>query len=359
MRAPYRIRRARQSLARSVARSAAIARLLRLAHSRAMAGFPEPVFVDIGGVRLATYEAGAENLDAPPVVLVHGWPEIAYSWKNQLGALAAAGFRAIALDLKGFGRSDAPKEKSPYDIRQMTDDLARLLDALGVERAVFCGHDWGGAIVWPMAQLHGPRAAGVIGVCTPHRAPPPAPPLAIIEKRFGPNHYFLKFQEPDAPERLFASDVDRFFRLMFRRPANPAVVARLGVRIFDLVGRFRDGPPPDPASALLCENDLAVYVEAYRRSGFAGGINLYRNIDRNWEIMRAVDPVIRAPSLMISAERDVFLPPAGAEGMGDLVPDLETAIIEDCGHWVMWEQPAALNRLMIDWLSRRYKSAKI
>ncbi|NWG92809.1 MAG: alpha/beta hydrolase [Parvularculaceae bacterium] len=324
-----------------------------------MDDFPAPKFVNAGGVRLATYEAGAENLDAPPIVLVHGWPEIAYSWKNQLGPLATAGYRAIALDLKGFGRSDAPKDKTQYDIRHMTDDLARLLDALDLERAVFCGHDWGGAIVWPMAQLHADRVAGVIGVSTPHRAPPPAPPLAIIEKRFGPKHYFVQFQEEGAPEALFERDVERFFRLMFRRPARLEDAARLGTRIFDLPGRFRDGPPPDPSSSILSKADLQIYVEAYRNSGFRGGINLYRNVDRNFEIMRGIDPHISAPALFIGASLDHFLPPAGAEGMEKLFVDLEKAIIEDCGHWVMWEKPDALNRLMIGWLDRRYKSPKI
>lgn len=327
-----------------------------------MNGFPDPQFIEAGGVRLATYSAGdgpsakADNAKAPPVILVHGWPEIAYSWKNQLGPLAAAGYRAIALDLKGFGRSDAPKEKRLYDIRHMTDDLARLLDALEIEKAVFCGHDWGGAIVWPMAQLHADRVMGVIGVSTPHRPPPPAPPLAIIEKRFGPKHYFIQFQAPDAPETLFATDIERFFRLMFRRPPAAADIEKLGVRIFDLPGRFRDGPAPDPAAVIFSKDDLAVYVEAYRRSGFTGGINLYRNVDRNYEIMRNVDPVIRKPALMISAEKDVFLPPSAADGMEAFVPDLEKALIKDCGHWVMWEKPAELNRLMIDWLNRRFKS---
>jgi len=324
-----------------------------------MDDFPAPKFVNAGGVRLATYEAGAENLDAPPIVLVHGWPEIAYSWKNQLGPLATAGYRAIALDLKGFGRSDAPKDKTQYDIRHMTDDLARLLDALDLERAVFCGHDWGGAIVWPMAQLHADRVAGVIGVSTPHLAPPPAPPLAIIEKRFGPKHYFVQFQEEGAPEALFERDVERFFRLMFRRPARLEDAARLGTRIFDLPGRFRDGPPPDPSSSILSQADLQIYVEAYRSSGFRGGINLYRNVDRNFEIMRGIDPHISAPALFIGASLDHFLPPAGAEGMEKLFVDLEKAIVEDCGHWVMWEKPDALNRLMIGWLDRRYKSPKI
>ncbi len=321
-----------------------------------MKDFPDHILIDAGGVRLATYEAGGENLKAPPVVLVHGWPEIAYSWKNQMAPLAAAGYRAIALDLKGFGRSDAPKDKALYDIRHLTDDLARLLDAVGIERAIFCGHDWGGAIVWPMAQLHPGRVAGVIGVCTPHRAPPPVSPLAIIEKRFGPKHYFIAFQEPEVAEAIFATDPERFFRLMFRRPPAAADVEKLGVRIFDLVGRFRDGPPPDPAAVIVGAEDLRVYVEAYRRSGFHGGVNLYRNIDRNYAIMRGVDPVIRAPSLFVGAEKDFFLPPSGADGMEALVPDLEKALIPDCGHWVMWEQPAALNRLIIDWLNRKYKS---
>lgn len=319
-----------------------------------MSAFPQPSLINAGGVRLATYEAG----EGPPIVLVHGWPEIAYSWKNVVGALAEAGWRAIAVDLRGFGRSDAPRDKGLYDIRHMTDDLARLLDALGIQRAVFCGHDWGGAIVWPMAQLHRDRVAGVVGVSTPHRPPPPAPPLSIIEKRFGPKHYFIQFQEEGAPEALFASDIDRFFRLMFRRPARAENAAQLGMRIYDLPGRFRDGPPPDPAALIVGEEDLAVYADAYRRSGFTGGVNLYRNVDRNWEIMRDVDPVIRAPSLWIGGALDPFLPPAGADGMEAFVPDLEKAVIEGCGHWVTWEKPDAFNRLLIAWL-RRFNSSKI
>lgn len=324
-----------------------------------MESFPDAKFVDAAGVRLATYEAGADNTNAPPVILIHGWPEIAYSWKNQLGALGAADFRAIAPDLKGFGRSDAPKDKALYDIRHITDDLAHLLDALKIDKAVFCGHDWGGAIVWPMAQLHPDRVAGVIGVCTPHRPPPPVPPLSIMEKRFGPKHYIVQFQTPDEPEALFQTDLQRFFQLMFRRPPARAVAEKLGVRIFDLPGRFRDGPPPDPGAVIINADDLAIYVDAYRRSGMHGGINLYRNIDRNFEIMRNVDPIIRAPALMISAENDFFLPPEGADGMERLVPNLEKALIKNCGHWVTWEQPTQLNALIADWMTRRYKSAQI
>ena len=315
-----------------------------------MKDFPDPRAVNIGAATLSTYEAGA----GPALVLVHGWPEIAYSWKNQIGPLAAAGYHVIAPDLKGFGASSAPRDKSLYDIRHLTDDLVGLLDALGIERAIFCGHDWGGAVVWPMAQLHKDRVAGVIGVCTPHRPPPPAPPLSIIKRRFGEKHYFIQFQDEGAAERLFETDIERFFRLMFRRPPTLAEIAKIGPRMLDLPGRFRDGPAPDRASTIICDDDLRVYVDAYRRSGFHGGVNLYRNIDRNFEIMRDVDPVIRLPSLWVGAELDAFLPPSGADGMEAIVPDLEKAIVRSCGHWVMWEQPQALNAILIDWLQRKF-----
>ncbi len=312
-------------------------------------GFPAGRMVDARGLRLAVYEAG----EGPPVILVHGWPEIAYSWKNQIGALADAGFRAIALDLKGFGASDAPREAALYDIRHLTDDLAALLDTLAIDRAVFCGHDWGGAIVWPMAQLHPDRVAGVIGVSTPHRAPPPVPPLQIIEKRFGAAHYFIGFQEEGAAEALFATDVEKFFHLMFRRPAPRAAWPRLVPGVYDLMGRFRDGPAPKPEEVILAPDDLAVYIKAYRQSGFHGGVNLYRNIDRNYALMRDVDPKISVPALFIGAELDLFLPPETAEDMPGLIPDLEMHVIADCGHWVMWEKPDELNALILDWLGRR------
>jgi microsomal epoxide hydrolase/non-specific protein-tyrosine kinase len=320
---------------------------------RIVTGFPEPRILRAGAADLAVYEAGPKS-GRPPVILVHGWPEIAYSWKNQLPALAEAGFRAVAFDLKGFGRSDAPKDKALYDIRHMTDDLAALLAALGEEKAIFCGHDWGGAIVWPMAQLHPDRVAGIIGVSTPHRAPPPVPPLQIIEKRLTSNHYFVQFQKEGLPESVFEGREEEFFRLMFRKPVPRALWPKLVPQAYDLIGRFRDGPPADPGRVILKPDDLAVYVEAYKRSGFTGGVNLYRNVDRNYEIMKSVDPRIARPALFVGAELDLFLPPEGAEGMPRLIPDLEMHVIPDCGHWVMWEKPLELNALMISWLKRRF-----
>jgi microsomal epoxide hydrolase/non-specific protein-tyrosine kinase len=323
-------------------------------HAAAMTTIlPQPRLIDIGGVRLALREAGA----GAPIVLVHGWPELSYSWKNQIGPLAEAGYRVLAPDLKGFGGSDAPTDARLYDSAAMTGDLARLLDARKIDRAIFCGHDWGGALVWPMAQLRPDRVMGVIGVCTPHKPPPPVAPMSIIEKRFGPKHYFVQFQPQGEVERLFETDVDRFFRIMFRRAPTREEMAAAGARLFDLPGRFRDGPPPEGAP-VMSEEDLAVYVAAYRKSGFVGGVNLYRNVDRNWEIAKSLDPVIRKPALMISASNDAFLPPESADGIEAIVPDVERALVPDCGHWVMWEQPARLNAIMIDWLRRRFPAQK-
>lgn len=319
--------------------------------------FPQPTHVDADGVTLAVYEADGDPQRArPPVILVHGWPEIAYSWKHVLPALSSAGFRAIALDLKGFGRSDAPSDKSLYDIEQMTGDLAALLDALDIERAVFCGHDWGGAIVWPMAQLHGSRVAGVIGVSTPHRPPPPAAPLAIMEKRHTNRHYIVRFQEEGVPESILEKDIDKFFRLMFRRPKFKTVPENLDNRVFDLLGRLESGPSPRNEDVVLDDADIAVFVDAYTRSGFTGGVNLYRNIDRNWDLMKSRNPVIEHQALWVGAASDIYLPPSGAEDLEKIVPNVEKHIIPGCGHWVMWEKPADLNALMIDWLLRKITS---
>ena len=316
--------------------------------------FPEPDFIVAGGVNLAIYEVdGDPGRTRPPVILVHGWPEIAYSWKNQIHALAKAGFRVIALDLKGFGQSDAPHDKSLYDIEHLTGDLAALLDALSITEAFFCGHDWGGAIVWSMGQWRADRVKGIISLCTPLRPRPPAPPIEIIKNRFTKNHYFVQFQEPDVPEKLFEANVEKFVRMMFQKPAPRDRWASLVPRIFDLPGRVKNGKMPPAEKMIVPEDVIQIYIDAYQHSGFHGGVNLYRNVDRNWELMEGRDEIVRAPSMWIGADLDLFLPPEAAEGMEALVPDLEKHIIQQSGHWLTWEQPDKLNALLIDWLMRQ------
>lgn len=316
--------------------------------------FPERQFIDAGDVRLAIYEAdGDAARTRPPVILIHGWPEIAYAWKNQIHALAEAGFRTIAVDLKGFGYSDAPVDTALYDIEHITGDLAALLDALDINQAYFCGHDWGGSIVWSMGQWRASRVAGIIGVCTPLRPRPPAPPITILKKRFTEKHYFVQFQEPGVAEKLFARDVERFVQMMFRKPAPRERWAALIPEIYDLPGRFRSDMPAHKDDLIVSDEIIKVYVDAFQQSGFHGGINLYRNVDRNWTLMEGRDETVRAPALWIGADLDLFLPPESADGMEKIVPKLEKHVINDSGHWVMWEQPDRLNKLIIDWLMRQ------
>jgi len=318
--------------------------------------FPEPQMIDAGGVNLAIYEVNGDPKGArPPIILIHGWPEIAYSWKNQIGALAQAGYRTIALDLKGFGRSDAPSDKALYDIERLTSDLAALLDALAINKAIFCGHDWGGSIVWSMGQWRPQRVAGIIGVCTPLRPRPPAPPITILKNRFTDKHYFVQFQEAGAPEQLFETNPDRFFRLMFQKPAPRERWAALVPRIYDLPGRFKSEKAA-LSDLIVSEKVVNTYVSAYQRSGFHGGINLYRNIDRNWELMAGRNEIVHAPSLWIGADLDLFLPPESADDMESLVPNLEKHVIAGCGHWVTWEKPDALNATLLDWLKRKFST---
>ena len=177
--------------------------------------------------------------------------------------------------------------------------------------------------------------------------------MTILKKRFTEKHYFVQFQEPGVAEDLFESDIERFVQMMFRKPAPRERWAALVPEIFDLTGRFQSDRPAHKNDLIVSDEDIGIYVDAYRNSGFHGGINLYRNVDRNWALMDGRDEIVHAPSLWIGADLDLFLPPEGADGMEEIVPHLEKRVIKDSGHWVMWEQPEALNKLIIDWLKRQ------
>jgi pimeloyl-ACP methyl ester carboxylesterase len=314
--------------------------------------FPEPSFVPTNGIRMAVHERGAGF----PVILSHGWPELAYSWRHQVEALAAAGYRAIAPDQRGYGATEAPEPIDAYDIHHLTGDLVGLLDALSLERAVFCGHDWGGLVVWSMALLHPGRVAGVIGVNTPFLSRSPAQPLPLMRATLGESFYIVQFQEPGRAEAVLERDVRATLSLMFRKGVTAEEYRqRAEERAQEIGGGLleaveRGEPFGEP---LLSDEELDVYALAYEKTGFRGGINWYRNIDRNWELSEGVAQRVEAPALMVSAADDPVLTPAMTEGMEAYVPDLEKRVVERCGHWTQQERPEELNRLMIDWLRRR------
>ncbi len=317
-----------------------------------MCDFPPAQRIRSNGITLSVHLSGPEA--GLPVLLLHGWPELARSWKNQVKPLAAAGFRIIAPDLRGFGGSDAPGDVAAYGIDTIIADMTGLLDALGHERAVWAGHDWGGLIVWPAAVLVPDRVAGVIGVNTPHLPRPPLSPLDLLVQRFGEDHYFNRFQQEGLAESLFEGREDDFFAFIFTRlPGRlPAQSQAEMTHLLKLFAAF------DPAH--VQESRIAVpaaerahYAAAYKKSGFRGGINYYRNVTANWRRMAGVDLTVRQPALMIGAEHDPYLPPVFMDGMEERVPDLQKHIIKGCGHWTQWEAPDELTALMIAWLRQR------
>ncbi len=234
---------------------------------------------------------------------------------------------------------------------QLTGDLVGLLDALGLEKAVLCGHDWGGAVVWAFGQLHPERVLGIVGVNTPFLPRAPLQPLEMLRAMYGPDHYIVHFQIPGEDDARLAKDVRRAFETLMRKGIKLADLdASRGIQ--NLAQAVEAGP--SVGQPLLSAEELEVFVRAYETTGFTGGINWYRNIDRNWRLTENAKQKIEAPSLMICAEDDFALPPAMAEGMEAYVPRLEKKLIRDCGHWTQQEKPDELNALLVDWLRRTF-----
>jgi len=325
-----------------------------------MPNFPRPTMVETNGIHLAVYEQG----EGFPVVLCHGFPELAFSWRHQLPALAKAGYHAIASDQRGYGASDRPEDVAAYSIDQLCGDLVGLLDARGIKKAVFVGHDWGGVVVWMMPILYPDRVAGVIGVNTPLSAPSPQPPIAMLRQFRGPDNYMVKFQEPGVADRALAADVRKTFQLFMRRGGlfNAEKFAKLPPdapeRKFQLLIMLEQPVESYTGELFLSDDELKVFVDTYQKTGFTGGINWYRNIDRNWELTKDKPRKFDIPCLYVGAEDDVVLPPSSANGMEKVIPDLEKATIKACGHWTQQEQPEEFNRIVIDWLGRHFPKTK-
>jgi pimeloyl-ACP methyl ester carboxylesterase len=310
-----------------------------------------PRDTQIPAISLAVYEAGA----GPAVVMSHGFPELAYSWRHQVATLAESGFRAIAVDQRGYGASDCPASIEAYDLEHLTSDMVGVLDELGIEQAIFAGHDWGGFVAWAMPVLYPERTRGVIGVNTPN-FPFPTTKFYRTLVDGDDKMYILWFQEPGVAESFLDQRPRTVFEKLMRRgvpreqamaqAAKDGIYANPFLRI-EALGTI--GPE------LLSTDELDYYTRAYQRTGFRGGINWYRNIDRNAQRLPDVGTTkLDLPCLMITAEWDPALPPETAAHMPEICSDLEMHMIEGCGHWTQQEKPEELGGLMRDWLSRRF-----
>ncbi len=310
-------------------------------------------FVKSNGIRMHVVQAG----DGFPVVMCHGFPEMWYSWRHQLRALAEAGFRAIAPDLRGYGETECPAPIEAYTQKQIVADVIGMLDALGIGKCVIVGHDWGGMTAWNAPLMFPQRIERVIGVNTPFIPRGPMKPTEMMRAMAGPDgfHYVLYFQQPGVAEKELDADVRRSLRAFYQDPANldseevrnapPGVFGKSGGGLLD---RF----PDRPHGKFLTDADFEVYVKAFERTGFRGGLNWYRNIDRNWEESTNLPQQVDHPALMITAELDIVLRPQMAEGMKTWVPNLRnTVLIKGSGHWTQQEKPDEVNKAIVEFLS--------
>ncbi len=311
--------------------------------------FPAPRIVKSNGLDMAVYEQG----QGPPVVLLHGFPELAYSWRHQFPALADAGFRAIAPDQRGYGRTTAPADVSAYRVSELIADVHGLLDALELESAAFVGHDWGALLLWQMAMLAPGRIDSLAILNIPHYPRPPVDPIDIMRERFGNDFYIVNFQDSDEADRVFGEDPRHFISRMMRKnqltreqfdklPPQYKVVSLLRQTLADKAS----------GDALLSDEELDYYAAGFARSGFTGPINWYRNWSHNWKQLEGVDPVVDIPTLFIGAENDVLIGLQHIESMKPLVSDLHIHMLE-CGHWTQQKLPAEVNALLVDWLMQR------
>ena len=305
--------------------------------------------VKTNGINLHVAEQG----EGPPVLLIHGFPELWYSWRHQLPALAAAGYHAVAPDVRGYGRSDAPEPIEAYSMREMTADMIGLLDALGEEQAVVVGHDWGSPIAWHCALLYPERVRAVVAMSVPFVPRSPAPPLQMLRQIFKDVFfYMLYFQEPGVAEAELEADPKRSLRL-FMYAASGDAPPNLGLGQKPKDSTFLEGmPEPDRLPDWLTEEDLDYYASEFARTGFRGGLNRYRNMDRDWEeLPQLADATVQQPALFIAGEKDGVLQFTRTEPMQERVPNLrDIVLVPGAGHWVQQEAPAAVNDALLAFL---------
>lgn len=312
--------------------------------------------VRTNGVELVVREAGPD--DGPIVILAHGFPELSYSWRHQMPVLAAAGYHVIVPDQRGYGRSSRPDRVDEYDIVHLTDDLLGLLDDAGAEQALFVDHDWGAIVVWHMSVLHPERVAGVAGLSVPFQRRGPSPPIARMRERFaGVFFYILYFQDPGVADAELDADAGSTMRRILTMGST--AVDGDGADDGGFTAIADDGrgfverlPEPERLPGWLTPADLDVYVAEFRRTGFTGPLNWYRNFDRNWELTAHLDGAkVEVPSLFISGSDDPVLLTTPPRVMDGWVTDHRGSImLEGAGHWLQQERPAEVNAALLDFL---------
>lgn len=304
--------------------------------------------VETGTIRMNVIEHG----EGPLVLLCHGFPETCYAWRHQIPALARAGFRVLAPDMRGYGGSEIPAAVDEYTVFHLVGDMVALLDTLGEQTAIIVGNDWGATVAWQAAQMRPDRFRGVVAMSVPMMGRPPMAPTRIFPRTDEDLLYTLYFQEPGVAEAEFGADVRRALRRILFAASGEAGPRKPGdgtpnpfAMVSRKAGLLAGLPDPQVLPDWLSETDLDTYVDAFVTSGFEGGLNYYRNLDRNWQLQACLAGTkIDVPALFMVGERDTGL---GIPGMRDIIDDMpslvpqltETVIVPGSGHWLPQERP--------------------
>jgi pimeloyl-ACP methyl ester carboxylesterase len=310
--------------------------------------------IESNGISMRVAEMG----EGPAVLLAHGWPESWYSWRHQLKGLSEAGYRVLAPDMRGYGETDAPEAVEEYNVVTLVADMVGVLDALGIEQATMVGHDWGAPVAAHSVLLHPERFNGLILLSVPHRGRGPAPPLAGMRANFGDDFFYMLYHnEPGGvAEAEYDSDPRGFLSRIYQSPdaeRDPPEITDPKRAAGGWIPRI--GAPkglPD----WLTQADLDYYVSQFERAGFRGGVNYYRNLDRNWALTEHLAGAqVTVPTLFIAGEQDLVIAGASTEAletaMAGAVPDLRgVELFPGIGHWVQQEAPEATNAAMLEFL---------
>ncbi|MGF9979627.1 alpha/beta fold hydrolase [Viridibacillus arvi] len=302
--------------------------------------FPTSTLISVNGVKLEVFEAGQKNWGRP-IVLCHGWPEHAYSWRHQVTPLVEAGYHVIIPNQRGYGESSCPKEVTKYDIKHLTGDLVALLDHYQYKDAIFMGHDWGASVVWSMALLHPERVRKMINLCLPYQVRGEKPWIDFMEEVFGDDYYFVHFnKQPGVADAILDENSSQFLNNLYRKNA-PSQVPGKGMEMINLAKATK--PLGEP---VMSDEDLSVYISGFNKTGFTPSINWYRNLNRNWHLLGDVSPIIHQPTLMVYGEKDIIPP---LQNIKDFVPNIDVKSL-DTGHWIQEERPEELNQMILKWL---------
>lgn len=310
---------------------------------------------ETNGIEVRAAVAGS----GPLVILVHGWPELWYSWRHQIGPLAEAGYRVVAPDVRGYGGSDKPHAVEAYTMKSLTDDVVGLIDALGEDQAILIGHDWGAPICWNTAALYPERVSAVAGLSVPYRKRGPLPTIEMWRNLYKDRFFYqLYFQQEGVAEAELEADVRGALRKIYYSLSGDASSDALW-RDKDPAATLLDGlVDPDPFPAWLGEDDIGYFTAAFEHGGFRGPLNRYRCQGLDWEeLPQLSDLTVDQPSLFVAGTRDLvrYIVP----GM-DLYESADIdctnfrgkVLIEGVGHWVQQEAPSQVNEALLDFLRR-------